>query len=186
MKSQDLVPQFPTSNHVYNMIVPIFEVITIIIMKVHKRSPTQQKWSNMCLKLKNPGVIPSTCFMTKHDNEWADRYPRILMHLTSFNDNLDQRGGIQRWQGQWNMKQEHNGRVPWAALAMRREQWHPTPNYSYIYQTANTKTSVFLITGPKHWQRGRVITQETQEAQKGKSENMPSQRGKKLKPLKLN
>lgn len=59
-----------------------------------------------------------------------------------------------------------------------------TPNYSYIYQTANTKTSVFLITGPKHWQRGRVITEETQEAQKGKSENMPSQRGKKIETAK--
>lgn len=129
-----------------------------------------------------------------HDETWQQmrRYPRILMHLPSFKkgwsmtkrNNL-QRGGIQKQQG-WERCETGTIRAQSPSCPQRTakrgmEQWHPTPNCSYNYQTADTKTSVFMVAGPKHWQRRLVICQVMQEAQKGKSEDMPNQKRKEIR-----
>lgn len=160
---------------------------------MHKRrSHTQQRQRNMHLACKPAGVIPSTRFMTKHDNEWED----ILGYWCIYQKTIIQVGPLkdkekQSWSKRWNIEmikgwQRHETgsimvKSPQRTVERGMEQWHPTPNCSYNYQTANTKTSIFMITGPKHWQRRIVISQEIQEAQKDKSENMPNQKRKEIR-----
>lgn len=103
----------------------------------HYRSAQEESYTQEtkyhAFRIKTTGVIPSTCFMTKHDKECADRYPRILMHLPSFNDKqswweVDGKGS-ETWNGQ------HNGRVSWA---FHKELWWWEGNNDILHQTTAT------------------------------------------------
>lgn len=127
-----------------------------------------------------------------HDKtwQWMDRHPSILIHLPSFNDNLDQRGGIQRWQGQWNMKQEHNGRAPWA---VHKELWRWEGNNDILHQTTATSIKLQTKRPQSFWSLGLSIDREEEwllrkfKMHRKVSQTMcPVKEEKKSNPLKLN
>lgn len=160
---------------------------------MHKRSHTQQRQRNIHLGCKPVRVIPSTCFMTKRDNEWEDIpgywciYQKTIIQMGPINDKEKQ-----SWSKRWNIEKArvakawngvHNGNVSWA---VHKELWRGEWNNDTLLQTAATTTKLQTQRPQSLWLQGQNTDREQWLVRKYKRHRKisqricPTKRGRKL------